>query len=88
MVNTGVDLAHAMGINPGLRVLVLQGIFDLGTPLLATEFMVSHLDLRQDLRSHIEIEYYDAGHMMYLHGPSLKKFKTDVAAFIDARDRQ
>jgi carboxypeptidase C (cathepsin A) len=88
IVNTGVDLAHAMGINPGLRVLVLQGIFDLGTPLLATEYMVSHLDLRRDLRSHIEIKYYDAGHMMYLHEPSLKKFKTDVAAFIDATDRQ
>jgi carboxypeptidase C (cathepsin A) len=87
MVNTGVDLAHAMGFNPNLRVLVLQGIFDLGTPLLATEYMVSHLGLREDLRSHIEIKYYEAGHMMYLHEPSLKKFKGDIAAFIDATDR-
>lgn len=87
MVNTGVDLAHAMGYNPSLRVLVLQGIYDLGSPLLASEYMVSHLDLRKDLRSHIEIKYYDAGHMMYLHEPSLKKFKGDIAAFIDATDR-
>jgi carboxypeptidase C (cathepsin A) len=87
MVNTGVDLAHAMGYNPSLRVLVLQGIFDLGTPFLATEYMVSHLDLRPDFRSHIEIKYYDAGHMMYLHEPSLKKFKTDVASFIDQTNR-
>jgi carboxypeptidase C (cathepsin A) len=84
MVNTGVDLAHAMGFNPNLKVLVLQGIFDLGTPLLATEYMVSHLDLRKDLRSHIEMKYYEAGHLMYLHETSLKKFKEDVGTFITA----
>ena len=88
MANTGVDLAHAMGFNPNLRVLVLQGIYDLATSFLATEYMVSHLDLRKDLRSHIEIKYYDAGHMMYVHEPSLKKFKQDVAAFIDGTDGQ
>lgn len=82
MVNTGVDLAHAMNCNPGLRVLVLQGIFDLGSPLLASEYMVSHLELPREFRSHVAIEYYDAGHMMYLHEPSLQKFKTDVGAFV------
>jgi len=88
MADTGVDLAHAMGFNPSLRVLVLQGIFDLATPLLATEYQVSHLDLRKDLRSHIEVKYYDAGHMMYMHEPSLTRFKSDVAAFIDGTARQ
>jgi carboxypeptidase C (cathepsin A) len=83
MVNTGIDLAHAMGFNPNLRVLVLQGLYDMGTPFLATEYMISHLNLRKDLRSHIKIQYYDAGHMMYIHEPSLKKFKIDIAAFID-----
>jgi len=88
MVYTGVNLAHAMGTNPHLKVLVLQGIYDLVTPLLATEYMVSHLGLRPDLRPNISIKYYDAGHMMYLHEPSLKKFRADVAAFIDATARQ
>jgi len=87
MVNTGMDLAHAMGFNPDLRVLVLQGVYDLATTFLATEYQVSHLNIRKDLRSHIEIKYYDAGHMMYLHEPSLKKFKADVAAFLDATNR-
>lgn len=86
IVDTGVDLAHAMGFNPNLRVLVLQGTYDLATSFLGTEYMVSHLDLRKDLRSHIEIKYYDAGHMMYIHEPSLKKFKQDVAAFVDSTD--
>jgi carboxypeptidase C (cathepsin A) len=88
MVNTGIDLAHAMGYNPNLRVLVMQGIYDLATTFLATEYMVSHLNLRKDLRSHIQIQYYDAGHMMYIHEPSLKKFKNDIATFIDQTNCQ
>jgi carboxypeptidase C (cathepsin A) len=88
MVNTGLDLAHAMGFNPSLKVMVLQGIYDMGSPFLATEYMVSHLNLHSDLRSHIEIKYYDAGHMMYIHEPSLKKFKNDIANFIDGTSRQ
>ena len=26
--------------------------------------------------------YYEAGHMMYLHKPSLEKLKADLAAFM------
>jgi carboxypeptidase C (cathepsin A) len=88
MVNTGLDLAHAMGFNPSLKVMVLQGIYDLGSPSLATEYMVSHLNLPNNLRSHIQIQYYDAGHMMYIHEPSLKKFKNDIATFIDGTSHQ
>jgi carboxypeptidase C (cathepsin A) len=87
IVNTGIDLAHAMGFNPNLRVLVLQGTYDLGSVALATEYMISHLDLQDDLRSHIRLEYYEAGHEMYTHEPSLKKFKKDVAAFFDQTKR-
>jgi carboxypeptidase C (cathepsin A) len=88
LVNTGFDLAHAMGYNPNLKVLVLQGNYDLTTTFLATEYMVSHLNLRKDLQSHIKILYYDAGHMMYIHEPSLKKFKNDIASFIDQTNHQ
>jgi carboxypeptidase C (cathepsin A) len=83
LTNTGLDLAHALVYNPNLRVLVLNGYYDLATPFLATEYMVSHLGLEKDLRSHVEMKYYDAGHMMYVHEPSLKKFKEDVGAFIE-----
>jgi carboxypeptidase C (cathepsin A) len=87
MVNTGPDLARALGYNPNLRVLVLNGLFDLATPFLATEYMMSHLGLAPELRSHVIMKYYDAGHMMYLNEPSLARMKTDVAAFIDATNR-
>ncbi len=80
--NTGLDLAHAMGYNPNLRVLVLNGYYDLATPFTATESMVQHLGLEKSLQPHVEMKYYPAGHMMYLYEPSLKAFKADVAEFI------
>ena len=87
MVNTGPDLARALGLNPNLRVLVLNGLFDLATPFLATEYMMSHLGLPAEVRQHVLMKYYDAGHMMYVNDASLKRMKADVAEFIDATDR-
>jgi carboxypeptidase C (cathepsin A) len=85
--NTGLDLAHALAYNPSLQVLILNGTYDLATPFLATEYMVSHLGLEKKLQPHVQMKYYPAGHMMYVQEQSLKAFKADVAAFIDATDR-
>ena len=85
--NTAPDLARAMGENPNLEVLVLNGYFDLATPYLATEYTVDHLDLEPGQRENIHMKYYDSGHMMYLSEESLKQFKSDVAGFIESTDR-
>ena len=85
--NTGIDLAHAIATNPALRVLVLNGYFDLATPFFGTEYTMDHLGLEKKLRGNIEMKYFEAGHMMYLHPPSLVAFKAAVASFIKATDR-
>jgi carboxypeptidase C (cathepsin A) len=86
--NTAMDLARAMGESPGMKVLVMQGYYDLATPHLATEYAVEHMDLLPEQRKNVSIVYYEAGHMMYLHPPSLVKFKEELARFIrDATSR-
>ena len=80
--NTSVDLAFAMTQNPGMKVLVQQGYFDLATPHLATEYYMDHLKIADELRDNIKMAYYEAGHMMYIHQPSLVKYKKDLAEFI------
>jgi len=80
--NTGVDLSHAMKQNPGMRVLVQQGYYDLATPYGATKHFIDHLDISDELRKNINVEYYQAGHMMYIHKPSMSKFKNDLDKFI------
>jgi carboxypeptidase C (cathepsin A) len=80
--NTAVDLAFAMTQNPSMRILVQQGYYDLATPHLASEYFIDHLDIADELRKNVEIAYYEAGHMMYIHEPSMSKFKEDLALFI------
>jgi carboxypeptidase C (cathepsin A) len=82
--NTSVDLTMAMKQNPSMRVLVQQGYYDLATPHLATEYYIDHMDLSDELRQNIELVYYEAGHMMYVHEPSMVKYKADLARFIQA----
>src|SRR2546429_442891 len=45
MVNSGVDLAEALVKDANLRVLVLNGYYDLATPFSATEYVMAHLGL-------------------------------------------
>jgi carboxypeptidase C (cathepsin A) len=80
--NTSVDLAYAMTQNPGMKVLVQQGYYDLATPHLATEYYMDHLNIADGLRENIQFVYYESGHMMYVHEPSLVKYKNDLADFI------
>ncbi len=80
--NTSIDLTFAMKQNPSMRVLMQQGYYDLATPYLATEYYIEHMDLPDELRDNISLEYYEAGHMMYIHEPSMVKFKEDLAKFI------
>jgi carboxypeptidase C (cathepsin A) len=87
VANTGVDLAHAMVMNPNMRVLVQQGYFDLACPYGTVEYFVDHMDVPADVRKNVTIAYYEAGHMMYVHPPSMVKFKADLAAFLDATSR-
>lgn len=80
--NTAVDLAYAMTQNPHMQVLVQQGYYDLATPYGATQYFIDHMDLPESLRGNIQLELYEAGHMMYLHPASLAKFRRDLATFI------
>jgi carboxypeptidase C (cathepsin A) len=80
--NVETDLAKAMISNPHLQVQVENGLFDLATPFFATEYTMDHLGLREKLRENIHLEYYDAGHMMYLRADDLARLKNNVASFI------
>jgi carboxypeptidase C (cathepsin A) len=85
--NTVPDLARALTKNPGLHVLVQQGWYDLATPHFIMKHDLDHLRITPEARERVRIEYYEAGHMMYLHAPSMKKYRDDLAEFIRATDR-
>jgi carboxypeptidase C (cathepsin A) len=78
------DLADAMRKNPHLKVLAVNGLFDLATPFFITEFDLAHMELEPKLRQNIEFTYYPSGHMIYLNVDALKQLKADLARFYTA----
>ena len=80
--NTSVDLAEAMSHNPSLKVLALNGYYDLATPFFAAEYTFKHMGLEKRIQNNFTLKYYEAGHMMYIDPASGKQFKKDIATFI------
>ena len=86
--NTYVDVSETlrdtMTKNPFLRVYVASGLFDLATPYFATEHTLAHLGIEPALKDNIDVSYYDAGHMMYVHGPSRERLGAELRVFVES----
>lgn len=82
-VDTSEQLRDVISRSQKLQVLVANGYYDLATPHFATEYTMSHLGLDESLRKNIRMEYYEAGHMMYLERQSLVALADQVRGFIE-----
>jgi carboxypeptidase C (cathepsin A) len=80
-VNVAPRLRAALEKDSKLRVYVANGYCDQATPFAATKYTISHLGPRA-LTDRITMAYFDAGHMMYAHLPSLRKLRDDMANFV------
>jgi len=80
--NVMPDLAAAMQKNPNLKVQMHGGYYDLATPFFAAVFELRQLPMQPKLQDNIEMHFYESGHMVYAHEPSLKALHDNVAAFI------
>jgi carboxypeptidase C (cathepsin A) len=81
-VNVAETLRKAMTNNPFLKVYVANGYYDLATPYLATRYTFKHLGLDRSFQDNLRMGYFEAGHMMYIHIPSMARLKTDLVDFI------
>lgn len=80
-VNVAEDLRSAMAHNRDLQVFVANGYFDLATPYFATQYTFDHLAMDPGYAERVSMTWYEAGHMMYIHLPSLARLKRDLASF-------
>jgi carboxypeptidase C (cathepsin A) len=79
---TSSALRDALAKNPNMQVFVGSGYYDLATPFAATDYTLAHMKLDPELRDNIRVETYEAGHMMYVHMPSLSKLTAHVTKFV------
>jgi carboxypeptidase C (cathepsin A) len=81
-LETATQLRSVMNKSPQLKVMLQSGIYDLGTPYFTAELTFDHLHLAPERRANVSMKRYEAGHMMYLHEPSLAQQRADLVAFL------
>jgi carboxypeptidase C (cathepsin A) len=87
LADTALDLSAAMRQNPHLKVLSLNGYYDMATPFFGAEFDLKHMQIDPTLRQNLSFKYYESGHMVYVNPEVRQQFRQDVDAFIDAASR-
>src|SRR5882762_332085 len=81
--STAGGLRSAMIKNPYLKILVMEGHYDLATPFAAADWTMDHLNL--DAKYHQSVSYatYEAGHMVYIDRAEHTRMKKDLVDFME-----
>lgn len=87
-VTTVPDMEDALSKDPNVKILIMNGYYDLATVFHGVEHSISHIDLPKSATDRIIMTYYEAGHMMYTHLPSTKLFRDDLKKFIEDTTRK
>src|SRR5205085_2887180 len=84
---TVTPLRAAIVGNPFLKVLVMEGYYDLATPYYQAEYTMHELNLPASYQKNISYERYWSGHMVYLEQKSHAKMQKDWDGFVEATSK-
>ncbi len=73
------ELRQILALDPKLKVLVAQGLFDLATPYFGSQIV---LDQLPSYASRVKLVVYPGGHMFYSRDASRQAFRTEVQALM------
>jgi carboxypeptidase C (cathepsin A) len=80
--STTGGLRSAMIKNPYMKVLVMEGYYDLATPFAAANWTMDHLDLGPQFRQNVSYATYNSGHMVYIDRAEHDKMRRDLVDFM------
>jgi carboxypeptidase C (cathepsin A) len=75
------DLRFAMSMNPGMKVLIAHGYYDMVTPYFSSERLIEQMKLLSEQRANLFARYFDGGHMFYTWDVSRRAFRDWVKGF-------
>ena len=81
--STAGGLRSAMIKNPYMKVLVMEGYYDLATPFAAANWTMDHLNLDAKFRANVSYATYGSGHMVYVDRDQHTKMKNDLVQFME-----
>lgn len=81
--STAGGLRSAMIKNPYMKILVMEGFYDLATPFAAADWTIDHLNLDAKYRQNISYATYGSGHMVYIDRAEHDKMKKDLVNFME-----
>jgi carboxypeptidase C (cathepsin A) len=81
--STAGGLRSAMIKNPYMKILVMEGYYDLATPFAAANWTMDHLNLGEQFRGNISYATYKSGHMVYIDRAEHDKMKKDLVDFME-----
>lgn len=77
--NVAPLLAQGQAENKDLRIYVTNGYYDMATPFHGTEMTFNQFGFD---KSRIKMSYFEVGHMIYIHQPSLEIMTKEMREFI------
>ena len=76
------NLERAFAKNAYMKLYVAEGYYDAATPYWAVEYTLSHMSIDPKVaKNNITVGKFNAGHMMYIDEPSMKKLRGDLEKF-------
>ena len=81
--STAGGLRSAIIKNPYMKILVMEGYYDLATPFAAANWTMDHLDLTPQFRQNISYATFNSGHMVYIDRSQHDKMKKDLVDFME-----
>lgn len=80
-VGSSDDLRYAMALNPGLKVYLTHGVYDLVTPYYASNRIANLMNLSPEIKENLTVKHYQGGHMFYSWEGSHQEFYRDMKQF-------
>jgi carboxypeptidase C (cathepsin A) len=77
------DLRFGMSLNPGMKVFLTHGYYDLVTPYFAAERISRLMKLTDTRRRTLTMKHYPGGHMFYVREESRRAFFHDIRRWME-----